>query len=84
MELSGPVGQIVTVLLLVIYVLVKDIIPAVGRRRNNKGNPGYGEKLAKIEQQWEEQYRTNKRFEGHFKGINDRLDTLGHGRQGER
>jgi len=74
--------------LIVLYILIKDVtVPLIrrlqtGRNMRNNGNPGTSSSgelhvfMAESQARWDEQRRTNERFEGNLRRVFERLDAL--------
>jgi len=81
--MENQIPNVAAILLLVLYILVKDLLfPLVIRRGNGKNNPGhvnkesFAEFKGRVDTLWEGQEKTNERFESNIRRIFERLDDL--------
>jgi len=78
-----PFGGALSLALIILYILVKDVTVPLLRRFNNRRNPPPANKdflaeleafKARTEARFEEQQRTNERLEANVRRIFERLD----------
>ena len=89
--MENHIPNVAAILLLLLYILVKDLVfPLLIRHRNQKNNPGhvsqadFREFKSRMDTVWENQEKTNERFESNIRRIFERLDELAPGRRPQK